>query len=43
MEPPLSDIENATHPHAAALMNKDEPFIFLWQVFLHEMMIYVLA
>lgn len=43
MKPLLSDIENATHPHVAVLRTEDETFVFLWQVFLHEEMIYVLA
>lgn len=43
MRPLLSLIVNAKHPQAAVLMTKDEPFLFLWQVFLREVMIYVLA
>lgn len=31
------------HHHVAVLMTEDEPFFVLWQVFLHEEMIYVLA
>lgn len=43
MKPLLPDVENATYPHAAVLMTKDEPFTFLWQAFLHDVMIYVLT
>lgn len=43
MRPLLSLIANAKHPQAAVLMTKDESFLFLWQVFLREVMIYVLA